>query len=101
MATKIQKRIGKAQAREEFSSLIESVTTGAGAIEITDYGKVKAVLLSEREYEWLCACAQKNPQSKGTPRGLVVLTDDQSLEEASKQIQSDFEESINKTAREL
>jgi prevent-host-death family protein len=49
MASKIQKRVGKAQAREEFSTLIESVAKGGGAVEITDYGKVSAVLVSEEE----------------------------------------------------
>ncbi|MCA0312500.1 MAG: type II toxin-antitoxin system Phd/YefM family antitoxin [Candidatus Melainabacteria bacterium] len=50
---KIQKRIGKAQARDELATLIEAVNTGDGAVEITDYGKVAAVLLSVKDYEWL------------------------------------------------
>lgn len=101
MASKIHKRVGKAQAREEFSTLIESVACGAGAVEITDYGKVAAVLLSEKEYEWLLACARKNTQPKRSPRGLIVLTDDQALQEASKQLAADYESSISKTASEL
>lgn len=101
MATRIQMRIGKAQAREEFSTLIETVANGAGAIEITDYGKVAAVLLSEKEYEWLCACAKKSAQPRRDPRGFFVLSDDLALEEASRQIAKDFENSIKKTASEL
>lgn len=101
MVAKVQKRVGKAQAREEFSALIEAVAGGAGAVEITDYGKVAAVLLSEREYEWLCACAKKNEQPKRKPRGLIVLTDDNALEDASKQLRADFEASIRKTADDL
>ena len=101
MATQINKRIGKSQAREEFSALIEAVATGAGAVEITDYGKVAAVLLSESEYKWLCACAQNSPSPKRGAQGLIVLTDEKSLQEASTQVQLDFDESINKTASEL
>lgn len=101
MAANIQKRVGKAQAREEFSLLIEAVANGAGAVEITDYGKVAAVLLSEQEYEWLCACAKKNLQPKRDPRGFFVLADENALEEASREIAEDFENSIKKTASEL
>lgn len=100
-ASKIQKRIGKAQARDELSTLIEAVNTGAGPIEITDYGKVAAVLLSEKEYEWLCACAKKNAPPKRDARGIIVLSDDSALEDASKQMTADFDESIAKTASEL
>ena len=101
MATKIHKRVGKAQAREEFSTLIESVASGAGAVEITDYGKVAAVLLSEKEYEWLLACAKKNTQPKRSPRGLIILTDDKALEDASKQLAADYQSSIDKTVSGL
>lgn len=100
-ASKIQKRIGKAQARDELSTLIEAVSTGAGPIEITDYGKVAAVLLSEKEYEWLCACAKKNAPPKRNARGILVLNDESALEKASKQLAADFDASIAKTAMEL
>jgi prevent-host-death family protein len=101
MVTRIQKRVGKAQAREEFSSLIEAVASGAGAVQITDYGKVAAVLLSEKEYEWLCACAKNNAVPKRNPRGIFVLSDDSALEQASKEISEEFENSLKKTASEL
>ncbi|HEY9753978.1 MAG TPA: type II toxin-antitoxin system prevent-host-death family antitoxin [Oculatellaceae cyanobacterium] len=101
MLARIKKQIGKAQARDEFSTLIEAVNSGAGAVKITDYGKVAAVLLSEKEYEWLCACARKNETPKRDPRGLIVLRDDQALEDASRQVVSDFETSISRTASEL
>jgi prevent-host-death family protein len=101
MATRIPKRIGKAQAREEFSALIEAVASGAGAVEITDYGKVAAVLLSEKEYEWLCASAKNNAPPKRNPRGFFVLADDSALEQASKELSAEFEKSINETASEL
>lgn len=101
MASKIQRRVGKAQAREAFSSLVESVATGAGAVEITDYGKVAAVLISEKEYKWLCTCAEKSTHSVRDPRGYLILSDDVDLEEVSRQVAADFEKSIKKTAREL
>ncbi len=100
-STRIQKRIGKAQARDELSTLIEAVNSGAGAVEITDYGKVAAVLLSEKEYEWLCACAKKNATPRREARGIIVLSDDTALEDAAKQLAADFDASINKTASEL
>ena len=100
-ASKIQKRIGKAQARDELSTLIEAVNNGAGPVEITDYGKVAAVLLSEKEYEWLCACAKRNATPKRDARGIIELSDDSAMEGASKQLAADFDESIAKTASEL
>jgi prevent-host-death family protein len=101
MVSKVAKRIGKAQARDELSTLIEAVNNGAGAVEITDYGKVAAVLLSEKEYEWLCACAKKNVTPKREARGIIVLSDDNALEDAAKQLAADFESSITTTARGL
>jgi len=101
MAARIRKRIGKAQAREEFSTLIEAVADGAGAVEITDYGKVKAVLLSEKEYEWLCACAKRIAQPRRNAHGVMSLIHDKALEDASRDVAADFERSIKKTAREL
>ncbi len=96
---RISKSMGKAQAREMFSTLIESVASGAGAVEITDYGKVKAVLISENEYRWLKAAAEKRPVPKLSPRGLISIDGD--LESLSKEIAADFEASIKKTASEL
>lgn len=101
MANKIQKRIGKAQAREELSALIDAVNSGAGAVEITDYGKVSAVLLSEKEYNWLCACAERNASPKREARGIIVLSDDKALENSAGQLATDFDASLNKSATEL
>ncbi len=101
MTRRIQKRIGKAQAREEFSALIETVANGNGSVEITDYGKVAAVLLSEKEYLWLCACAKKNTQPKRNPRGFFTINDEDALAQASREIADDFEKSLERTAKEL
>jgi prevent-host-death family protein len=100
-ANRIQKRIGKAQARDELSALIDAVNTGAGPVEITDYGKVAAVLLSEKEYEWLCANAKKNATPKRDARGVISLSDDSALDDAAKQLAADFDASLTKTASEL
>lgn len=93
-STKIQKRIGKAQARDEFATLIEAINTGDGAVEINDYGKVAAVLLSVKEYEWLCACAKRNATPKRGARDLIVLSDDSDLEDPAKRLAADIEASI-------
>jgi prevent-host-death family protein len=98
---KVPKRIGKAQAREEFSSLIESVASGAGAVEITDYGRVAAVLVSDEEYKWLCTCANNATQPKRKARGVVILADDKALDDAAKQLKTDFESSMDKAVRKL
>ncbi|HEY9678443.1 MAG TPA: type II toxin-antitoxin system prevent-host-death family antitoxin [Drouetiella sp.] len=98
MSNKVQKRVGKAQARDELSTLIDAVNSGAGAIEITDYGKVTAVLLSEKQYEWLCACAKKHAHPKREARGVVLIADENALDDAAKVVASDIEESIRKTA---
>lgn len=100
-ATKIQKRVGKAQARDELSSLIETVNSGAGPVEITDCGKVAAVLLSKKEYEWLCACAKKSATPKRDACGIISLSDDSALGNAARQLAADFDASMTKTASEL
>jgi prevent-host-death family protein len=101
MASRIPKKIGKAQAREEFSTLIESVAQGGGAVEITDYGKVAAVLVSEEEYAWLRSCENNQAKPKKDARGFFVLEGDINLKEESKAIAEDFEKSIKKSARRL
>jgi hypothetical protein len=98
---KIQKSIGAVEAREKLPLLLEGVIRGAGAVEITDLENRAAVLVSKQEYEWLIACAEKNPQPKRDPRGFFVLTDDYALEDASAEISVDFEKSMARCASEL
>lgn len=99
--SEIQKRIGKAQARDELSALIKAVASRAGAVEITDHGKVAAVLLSAKEYDWLCACASKNANPKRDALGIIVLSDDSAFDDAAKHLIADLDASIKKTASEL
>lgn len=101
MASKVPRRIGKAQAREEFSTLIEKVSQGSGPIEITDYGKVTAIILSEKEYEWLKACAKKTSHPRREARGLVVIEDANAIKEADALVKADFVESLKKSERQL
>lgn len=96
---KIKSVLGKSEAREQFLPLIDLVASGAGPVEITDYGKVVAVLLSKKDYEWLSAAMQHKPKPKRSLAGSALLLGD--LEEASKQIAAEFEASFERSAREL
>ncbi len=98
----LHKRVlGKSEAREQFLPLIDAVVGGAGPISIADYGKPVAVLLSKQEYDWIIAQAPKKPKprSKNSLVGSITLLGD--LEEGSKEIAKMFQDSIEKSAREL
>lgn len=97
---RIQKRVSKAHAREQFPELMESVANGMGAIEITDGGKVAAVILSKPEYDWLCACT-RNAKPKRSPRGLMIFSDSAALDDASEKVRAEFEDSIKRLANEI
>ncbi len=98
---KFQKRVEETQARDELSALIEAINTGAGPVEITDNGRVTAVLLSGKDYEWLCACSEKVGAQKRDARGVIALSDDSAMNTASEELSADFELSTAKTAIEL
>jgi len=91
--------LGKSEAREQFLPLIDAIVEGAGPISIADYGKPVAVLLSKQEYDWMLAQIKYQPKTKNSLRGSIVLLGD--LEEGSREIAKMFQESIEKTAREL
>lgn len=92
-------RLGKSEARARFLTLVETVATGGGPVEITDRGKVAAVLLSHNEYMWLLAMASKRPKTRRSLVGSMVLVAD--LEEASKQLSDMMIQSIHRRAAEL
>ncbi len=100
MSSKSQ-RIGKSQAREEFATLIEKVSKGSGPIEITDYGKVTAIILSEKEYEWLKSCAKRSSQTRREARGLVIIEDEKAITDAAALVRADFEKSLEKSVKQL
>lgn len=93
------KRLGKAQAREQFAPLVEALSTAGGVVEVTDYGKVAAVMLGYKDYLWLLAQAQDPFKPKRQLAGSAVLVGE--LEKASQQISDSVLESIQKSAREL
>jgi len=93
------RRIDKAQARDQFAPLVESLVADGGAIEITNNGKVVAVLLSEIEYNRLVQLAGENFRPKRPLRGSIKLIG--SLEEASKDLLEDFEASIKRSIQLL
>lgn len=96
---KIKSVLGKSEAREQFLPLVDLVASGSGPVEITDYGKVVAVLISKREYEWLSSTIRQKPQPKRSLAGSAVLLCD--LEKASREMAADLQASIERTAGEL
>lgn len=110
MASRSKKRelvckLGKAQARAQFAPLVEALATNGGVIEITDYGKVSAVMLGYNDYMLLLAKANESfkqfkqfKQSRALAGSMTIVGD---LEEATKEISAAFATSIKKTAIEL
>ncbi len=92
-------KLGKAQAREQFAPLIEKLSKDGGVVEVTDYGKVAAVMLSYKDYLWLLAQANETFKPKRQLAGSATLVSD--LELASRQITDAALESLTKSAREL
>jgi len=99
LSKKNLKRLGKAQAREQFAPLVETLATTGGVVEVTDYGKVAAVMLSYKDYLWLVAQANEPFKPKQQLAGSAVLVGE--LETASQQITDSVLKSLKKTVREL
>lgn len=95
----VRQRLGKAEARERFAPLVESLASSGGTVEITDYGKVAAIMLGYRDYMRLLSQAEEPFQSKQQLRGSAVLLGD--LEEATEDIAKQVAASVEKTIREL
>ncbi|MCC7531515.1 MAG: hypothetical protein IT342_23635 [Candidatus Melainabacteria bacterium] len=93
------KKLGKAQAREQFAPLVESLSKGGGVIEVTDYGRVAAVMLGYKDYLWLLAQAKEPYKPKRQLCGSGVLVG--ALEKSSKEVTGSIFESLAKTASEL
>jgi hypothetical protein len=96
---KTSKTLGKAQAREQFAPIVESLSKLGGVVEITDYGKVAAVILSYRDYLHLLAQANEPFKPKRKLAGSAVLAGD--LEASSQEITAAISKSLRKSAREL
>lgn len=93
------KRLGKSQAREQFAPLVESLSKNGGIVEVTDYGKVVAVMLGYKDYLWLLAQTRVTFKPKRELCGSGELVGD--LESASQQIAKSIFESLTKSASEL
>lgn len=98
-SNKSLKKLGKAQAREQFAPIIETLSTVGGVVEVTDYGKVAAVMMSYKDYLWLLAQANEPFKPKRQLAGSAALVGD--LEAASQQITDSILGSLNKNPRKL
>ncbi len=93
------KRVGKAQAREQFAPLVESLATVGGVIEVTDDGRVAAVMMSYKDYLFLLAQANEPFKPKRQLAGSAVLAG--KLELTSNELTNFVLESLAETAAEL
>jgi len=93
------KKLGKAQAREQFAPLVETLSTVGGVVEVTDYGKVAAVMMSYKDYLWLLAQANEPFKPKRELAGSAVLAGE--LTKGSQQIRESIVDSLTRSAREL
>jgi len=92
-------KLGKAQAREQFAPLIEALNNQGGVVEVTDYGKVAAVMMSYHDYLWLLAQAKEPFEPKRQLAGSAVLV--RELESVSQEVSDSVFESLKKSRREL
>ncbi len=93
------RKLGKAQAREQFAPIVERLSTAGGIVEITDYGKVAAVMMSYKDYLRLISQANESFKAKRELAGTATLQGD--LDAASNEITAAIFESLAKSAREL
>jgi len=100
-----QHSVGKTQARKNFFPLVDSLTTSASAVEITDHDKPVAVLLSYQHYmalaSKLCMLAKTpaHPKSPNLIGSIKLKTDN--LEAASEKIAEQFKRSLKDTSSSL
>ncbi len=79
--------------------LVDAVAQGAPPVEITDHGKPVAMLISKHEYDWLQVQSKRASNKITDLRGSITIIGD--LEEGSREIAKLFDESLDKTARDL
>lgn len=99
MAMNSPKRMGKSEARAKFLPLVQALAQGGGPVEITDRGKVEAVLLSNEEYQWLLVRSKTQPALTRSLVGSMVLKED--LEAAERDITGLFEKSLGRGAENV
>ncbi len=94
------KKVWKGSNQEDqFGPIVESLSMGDGIVEVTDYGKVAAVIMSYKHYLWLLARANEPITPKVKLAGSATLVGN--LETASQEISDSILNSLNKTASEL
>ncbi|MBX9724855.1 MAG: hypothetical protein K2X81_25850 [Candidatus Obscuribacterales bacterium] len=92
-------KLGKAQAREKFAPLVEALALHGGVVEITDYGKVSAVMLGYKDYLELVARSNHPLKSMRTLSGSGVLIGN--VNEATSEVSRSVKKSIDKTVEQL
>lgn len=100
-----QLSVGKTQARKNFFPLVDSLTTSASAVEITDHDKPVAVLLSYEHYmtlaSKLCMLAKTPTQTKSPDLVGSIKIKTDNLEAASDKIAKQLKKSVKNTAGNL
>jgi prevent-host-death family protein len=100
-----QRSVGKTQARKNFFPLVDSLTTSASAVEITDHEKPVAVLLSYEHYmalaSKLCMLAKTLPQPKSPNLIGSIKFKTEDFKGASEKIAEQFSQSLKNTASSL
>src|ERR1700722_11067846 len=96
-----QQSVGKTQARKEFFPLVDSLTSSAFAVEITDHDKPVAVLLSYHHYMALVSKLCMHANTAAQPKlpsliGSIKIKSD-NLEAASEKIARQFKQSRKDT----
>ena len=92
-------QLTKTQIKQKFTSLIDSLATKGGTIEIIDRGKIIAVMLNYRDYMLLLAQSDVPHKSKFLLCESAELVGD--LEAAIKDVSRLMRESVKNTAAQL
>jgi PHD/YefM family antitoxin component YafN of YafNO toxin-antitoxin module len=94
--------VSKTQARRNFFSLVDSLSSANAAVQITDHGEPVAVLLNYQNYVALTAEVYPNAAHvKPQPNliGSIVINSD--LVTASKKLAGRFKVSLDESTSEL
>ncbi|HEY9870732.1 MAG TPA: hypothetical protein V6D08_16315 [Candidatus Obscuribacterales bacterium] len=97
--TKLDRVLGKSEARDKFLPLVDELASRGGIVKITAYGKPVAVLMSHNDYLVLRAKAEQPLEPKRALVGCFELVGD--LDEASKEVAAMIRKSIARSTNEL
>ena len=95
--------LGKTQARQMFLPLVDELSKNPRVVEITDRDEPVAVLLSHKHFTALLSLVGKSAMKEGKLKSSLVgsVTILGSLEQGSKKIAEDFQQSIKRSAETL